>query len=166
MVRRTVDAYLAAALAPVIVVVGFEERRVAASLDGRGCRLVSNPDFEDGQSRALVRGVEALDPWAEAAIIGVGDQPLLTPDILRRLVDAWHETAAPLVGPRYAGQRANPVLFDRTLFGELLAVTGDVGGRPVVARHEPEAVWIDIDDSAPGMDVDTHADLSRAAGLL
>jgi CTP:molybdopterin cytidylyltransferase MocA len=49
--------------------------------------------------------------------------------------------------------RGAPALFDRSLWPELLAVTGDVGGRAVLRAHasevqrvEAEAAWLrDVD---------------------
>ena len=158
VVTRTVQAYLDAELDPVLVVLGYQAREVAAALTALPITTVSNPEFEQGQSRALVHGVRALPAHARAAVIGVGDQPLLTGDIIHELVAAYCSSDSPLVVPRYGGQRGNPVLVDRGLFGELLEVEGDQGGRPVLERHRREIVWIDFPDARPGRDIDTLED--------
>src|SRR5437588_755323 len=69
IVRRTVDAYLAGGLSPVLVVIGYEGDRIAAALDGLEMRTIENPEFREGQSRALARGVEALPGDVAAAVI-------------------------------------------------------------------------------------------------
>lgn len=160
ILRRTVRPYLAAGLAPAIVVVGYDAGHVIPALDGLAVRLVHNPDFAKGQSRALVRGVSAIPPSVQAAVIGVGDQPLLTIDIIEKLTRTWIRTRAPIVAPRYGGKPGNPVLFDRRVFPELLTVVGDQGGRPVIRNHA-DTVWIDVEASAR-LDVDTEEDLRRA----
>lgn len=159
MVRRTVSAYMQAALDRVIVVVGYDGDAVAAAVDGLGAQIVHNPDYDQGQSRALVRGVEAVEGVVEAAVIGVADQPWLTHETISRLVGTWQSTGAPLVVPRYGGKRGNPVVFARRLFPELRGTTGDTGGRPVLLRHVAEAAWVDIPDSAQGRDIDLPAEL-------
>lgn len=161
VLRRTVSAYVDGNLRPVIVVVGYEADRVAASLSNLPVEIVPNPGFAEGQSRALLRGVEALPDDAAAAIIGVGDQPFLSSSVIRLLVSAYFSNRPPLVIPRYQGRRGNPALFDRSLFKELLAVSGDQGGRPVVVAHEHAAAWIDIPDEYAGLDIDTRDDLRR-----
>jgi molybdenum cofactor cytidylyltransferase len=158
VVRRTTQAYLDGGLEPVIVVVGYEAHRVVAALVDLDIVVVQNPDFVAGQSRSLVRGVRALAETRRAAVIGVGDQPMLSGDVVRTLVKAYRETAAPLVVPRYAGRRGNPALFARSLFPELELVEGDQGGRPVLAAHKDEIVWVDFADPLLGMDVDTVED--------
>jgi molybdenum cofactor cytidylyltransferase len=155
VVRRTVDAYCAASLATVLVVVGYEAEAVAAEVRATCADVIHNPDFEQGQSRALVRGVYSLSSDTEAAVIGVGDQPLLHGQVIRSLVDAWRSSGAPLVAPRYAGRRGNPVVFGRQLFPDLLAVTGDQGGRPVIERYGEDVVWVQVESASIGEDVDT-----------
>lgn len=160
ILRRTVHPYLAAGLAPVIVVVGHEAERIIPTLEVLPVQLVRNPDFREGQSRALVRGVSALPADVRAVVIGVGDQPLLTVDVIEALIGVYRRTRAPIVAPRYGGKPGNPVVFDRRVFPELLAITGDQGGRSVVRNHD-DTVWVDVDISAH-LDIDTEEDLRRA----
>jgi molybdenum cofactor cytidylyltransferase len=155
MVRRTAAAYVSAGLRPTVAVVGYEADAVAGALAGLAVRIVHNPDYRMGQSRALVRGVEAISGAAEAAVIGVADQPWLSASTVLLLVRRWHSTGAPIVAPRYRGRRGNPVLFSSTLFPELLAVTGDVGGKPVLERHLAQVAWTEVLDALQGRDVDT-----------
>lgn len=165
VIRHTVAAYAKADLRPLVVVVGHDAERVAAALGGLGLTLVPNPDFDQGQSRALVRGVRALPPETAAAVIGVADQPYLNAGLIRALVERHTESGAPLVVPRYGGRRGNPVLFSAALFSELLEVEGDRGGRPVILAHAGEITWLDVPDVMPGLDLDTPADL-RAMRML
>lgn len=161
IIYRTVKTYVDAGLSPVYVVVGHDAQHVAGALSRLEAQIVHNPDFEQGQSRALVRGVRSLPAEAQAAVIGVGDQPLLTASIIRGLVALYRDASALLAVPRYAGRRGNPVLVDRALFGELLEVTGDQGGRPVLERHRTEIAWLDIADERAGMDLDTPEEYER-----
>lgn len=158
LVRAVVEALEAAALDEVVVVVGPEQAAVASELAGTRARIVPNPEYARGQSTSLRAGVRALSPAVEAALIALADQPLLGPDVVRALVERYRATRAPVVQPVYAGRPGNPVLFDRSLFAELLAVTGDVGGREVVARHRDELVRVEFADERPGRDVDTPAE--------
>jgi molybdenum cofactor cytidylyltransferase len=164
VVARTVRAYLGAGLDPMLLVVGYQARQIAVAVSDLPVVTVFNPDFEEGQSRALVRGVRALPAETAAAVIGVADQPLLTGQVVGDIVAAHRSTGARLVAPRYAGRRGNPVLFERSLFLELLEVTGDQGGRPLLERYRDEIVWVDVPDARLGADVDTLDDF-EALGM-
>jgi molybdenum cofactor cytidylyltransferase len=161
IVRRTVEAYLGAGLDPVVVVIGNDSQAVGAALSGLSVIRVENPDFREGQSRALVRGVRALPVAISAAIIGVADQPFLTPTVIERLATSYREFRAHVVAPRYDGRRGNPVLFDRSLFPELMMVEGDQGGRGVLDQHQKEIVWVDVPDAHAGIDVNTEEDYRK-----
>jgi molybdenum cofactor cytidylyltransferase len=158
LVRRVAVAFVEAGLYPVLAVTGHQAGEVRNALVGLALDVVDNPEYTAGQSRALVRGVAALPPTAAAAVIGVADQPLLSSEIIRRIVERF-EAGALLVVPRYAGKRGNPVLFAASLFPELLAVEGDQGGRPVLAAHADDIAWVDFPDPRLGLDIDTLGDL-------
>jgi molybdenum cofactor cytidylyltransferase len=66
-----------------------------------------------------------------------------------------------IVAPMYDGVRGNPVLFDRTVFGELLAVTGDQGAREVITRDPRRVVAVPFPFAMPA-DIDSLADLEHA----
>jgi molybdenum cofactor cytidylyltransferase len=63
-----------------------------------------------------------------------------------------------LVVPVHRGIPAHPVLFGRSLFSELEALSGDVGAREVIRRHESEAVQIEVEALT---DIDTEEDYRR-----
>lgn len=139
----------------VLVVIGYRAEAVRQLLSDQPVRVVENPDFAQGQSTSVRAGIAALTPQTEAALILLGDQPLVSPTILQRLMHAWRDTARPIVAPYYAGQRGNPVLFARALFPELLTVTGDQGGREVLQRHAAEVEPVHIAQTEAAQDVDT-----------
>lgn len=162
VIRRTVRAYVDAGLDPLLIVVGHESIEVERLLHPLPLHFIHNPKFKLGQSRALIRGLEALPECAEAAVIGVGDQPFLSFGVIRSLVDRYEQLKPLLVVPRYGGHRGNPILFDRRLFPELLSVRGDQGGRAIVERHRAAIEWIEVDDETVGRDIDTPVDLDEA----
>ncbi|HEY7123852.1 MAG TPA: molybdenum cofactor cytidylyltransferase [Ktedonobacterales bacterium] len=155
LVLHTVQSALASEVDETLVVVGYRAEAVREALAGQPVRIVENPDYAQGQSTSLRAGVAALAPETEAVVILLGDQPLLTAGLLNALMAAWKRTASPIVAPVYGGQRGNPVLFSRALFQELLAVSGDQGGREVIQRHAGESILVQMEDPAAALDVDT-----------
>jgi molybdenum cofactor cytidylyltransferase len=155
LLLHAVDHALAVEFDEVIVVVGHHANDVRATLAGHPVRIVENPEYQQGQSTSVRAGIAALDPAAKAVIVLLGDQPLITPAILKSLMQAWQHSGKPIVVPFYGGQRGNPVLFARALFPELLQVTGDQGGREVLQRHAEEIEPVQIDDANAAQDLDT-----------
>jgi molybdenum cofactor cytidylyltransferase len=161
LVRVAVEQVLAASLDDVVVVLGGDADVVRAALAGLPIREVVNPRYAEGQSTSLRAGLDALRPGTTAALVALGDQPLPDPDVIGRLVAALRTTGCPIAVPVYRNGRGNPVLFAALLFGELGAVTGDQGGRGVVARDPGRVAEVPVDAPMPA-DVDTPEDYEAA----
>jgi len=158
VVRCTVEHVLASRVDDVVVVVGRDAEAVRGQLAGLPVRCVTNARYTEGQSTSLDAGVASLDSSVRAAVIVLGDQPSVTPEIIDALIDTYRESGKPVVVPIYQGTRGNPVLFDASLFAELRAVRGDRGARDVIARDPSRVASIELDEPMPG-DVDRVADL-------
>lgn len=144
-----------AEIAPLLVVSGAARGAVEALAAAQGVRAVYNPDYAQGQSTSMKRGLAALPPDTAALFI-LGDQPHIPPALLRRIVEAYQQHDAPLVMPRAKdGTCGNPVLFAPLLFAELMRVEGDTGGRPVLRAHADDIHYVDVDSAAVFADIDT-----------
>jgi len=161
LLAHVADVALAAGLTPVIVVLGCQAEAVRAALGTRPVQAVMNWRWSEGLSTSVQVGLAALPLTAEAALFLQCDQPLVTAGLLRALVARFAETGAPIVHPTYAGRRSTPVLFARRLFPELASLSGDEGGRAVVACHAGEVATVEVADPNVLADVDTPADYER-----
>ncbi len=165
LVRRAARAALASRLAEVVVVLGHESERVRGVLAGLPVRLVDNPDYPAGQSTSVKAGLLAVDPAAVAALVLPCDQPFLTAEVIDALLAAYHRTGGPILLPACEGRRGSPVLFDRTLFPELAAITGDSGGRQLLPHHPHDIVEVPLASPDPLLDIDTREDLLRLSAV-
>ncbi len=162
LIRCTVENVAAAcSITDVVVVTGPRAVEVAAAIQGLSCRLVHNPDYAAGMSTSLRCGLAALDPEVEMAVICLGDQPLVGPSVIDGLVRALSTGAKSIAQPVYDGQKGNPVVFRRCHFEALQAVTGDAGGRAVLAAHPDAVARVTFPDPHCNLDVDTRADYER-----
>ncbi len=166
LVRVIAATALTAALDEVIVVTAGTDTAVAAALADLPLRIVPNPRAEEGLSTSLHAGIAALSAGVAAALILLGDQPFVTVAIIKALVDAWRDQRASVVAPVFAGVRGNPVLFDRSVFTELLTIEGDQGARGVIARDPARVHLVHFDDERPLLDIDTPEAYMRARRLL
>lgn len=165
VIAHVVGAALASRLRPVVVVLGYEADRMRAALPPGDLVVIENPAFAAGLATSLRAGLAAIPAGAAGAIVALADQPLLTAAHLDRLADAAETSRAPIVAAGYGGRRGNPVYFARAYFPELLAVTGDEGGRAVIARHAEEVALCELGDEGAGLDVDTPSDFARVRAL-
>lgn len=144
LIRHVVQTALASQLAGVVVVTGHDAPAVSDAITGLPVQLVHNAEYETGLSASLRAGLHAVPGDATALVVLLGDQPLLTAPIIDRLIATYRQTAAVIVAPVAAGKRGNPVLFDRVLFSELCAVTGDAGARDVIEAHWTQVAPVEV----------------------
>jgi molybdenum cofactor cytidylyltransferase len=158
-VRRVASSALSAGLQPVIVVLGAYAEQVKASLAGLPVTCVLNEAWEAGQSTSIRTGLKSLPERTGSVLFMLADQPQVPSELVRRLVEKHAAGLPALVAPVVAGRRANPVLFDRLTFPELLKLTGDIGGRGLFAKESPfTPEWVPWDDPDLLVDVDTPED--------
>lgn len=139
VLRGAARRALSGGLAPLIVVLGHQEEKARAELAGLPCQIVINPSYEQGINSSLRSGVTALPAETQAVVVMLADMPFVTAEMIAGLIDRHRSTEAPLVISDYEGVNAPPMLYDRSLFGELLTMTGEGCGRQVVKRHRHEA---------------------------
>lgn len=161
LVRRAVRAALEGGLEPVLVVLGHEAPLVAAALDGLPVTAVHAPRHALGLDASLDAGVGAVPADAAAAVVLLGDMPLVTGEMVRALVERHRATGAPLVASRYGGTVAPPALYARPVLPELRGGEGEGRGRELLRRRRQEAAFVDW-PSARLADVDAPGDLDRA----
>ena len=160
MVRWSVERLLASTVDEVVVVLGRDARAVEDALADLPARCVVNARHAEGMSTSLHAGLAAIPSNARAAVVALGDQPMVTPAIVDALVAAYAASGARIVAPTYQGVRGNPVLFDASLFPELLRTRGDEGARAVIAADATRVWRVELPFTMP-RDVDTPED--RAA---
>ncbi|MCY4285692.1 MAG: molybdopterin-binding/glycosyltransferase family 2 protein [Thiotrichales bacterium] len=165
MVRAVVDALAGSSVRSVVVVTGHEADRVEESLAGTGAHLVHNPEYRQGLSGSIRAGLAALPESTEAAVICLGDMPLVTSTHIDRLAAAFDPAEGrEICVPVFEGKRGNPVLFARRFFDEIAGVRGDVGARHLIGEYEEYVCEVAMDDRAVLVDVDSPQALRDIGG--
>lgn len=158
MVRYAVMAALASRADPVIVVTGHEDDRVRAALAGLPVRFAHNASYADGLSTSLRTGLAALPADTDAALVLLGDMPLVTSADCDAVLAGLGRENALIATATSGGDRGNPVAWSARLFPELRATEGDAGGRALMSRYADQRVDVEIGDPA-ATDADTRTAL-------
>jgi molybdenum cofactor cytidylyltransferase len=159
LVRLAARQAVEAGLSPVIVVLGHEAERVAAALGGLAVETVINPRYRAGMHGSLQTGIERVPGDCAAAVVLLGDMPLVTTAMIAALAERFRRGAEPLVLSLYGEVQAPPTVYARSLF-PALAGAGARGGREVVLAHRSEAAEIRWPETLLA-DVDRPEDAAR-----
>lgn len=165
LIHRVARIATSSTVDETIVVVGNCASDVERAVMDLPCRIIENPDFAEGQSTSFKAGIRAIDESTDAVVVLLGDQPLVTTEAVDAVVNAWRGTRAPLVQSEYRGVRSHPVLFDRSVFPDLMNVSGDTGASQVLRARREQIVPARIDGDVP-LDIDTLDDYRRVLELI
>ncbi len=160
MIARVVDNVLSSNARPIMVVTGHQAEQVEHALGGRPVRVVHAADYAEGLSASLKAGIAAVPPDCAAAIVCLGDMPLVTGRMIDRLIAMYNpEAGRSIVLPTFRGKQGNPMLWDRRFFQEILQITGDSGARFLIGKHADAVVEVEMADDAVLRDFDTTESL-------
>jgi molybdenum cofactor cytidylyltransferase len=143
------------AIERIVVVLGAESETVRAKVDLSGTESVVAPDWNEGIAASLRAGIAALSD-ADAAVVTLADQPLVTPQAIEAVLERL-DGSAPAVRATYGGVPGHPVAITRELFAEFARLRGDQGARDLLEAHGVASVECGL--FARNDEVDTPADL-------
>lgn len=156
LVRHVAEAAAGCGAEPVVVITGHDADAVEAQLAGLPIQFVRNPDYAEGMSTSLRLGVGALPTGLDGAIVLLGDMPLVSASLLRRLVAAFDAEPGGIAAvPLHEGEWGNPVILAAALFPEIGTLQGDAGARKLLVLHADRVIEVPVSDPAVAVDVDT-----------
>jgi molybdenum cofactor cytidylyltransferase len=160
----------AAKLTPLdkyFLVVRPEDKDIIKIGKAWGAEIVLNPDFRKGMSTSIKKALLKINTQeAEGFFLILGDQPLITSKIINKLIKSFSPGKGEMVVPYFKDKRGNPVLFDICWKDELMAITGDVGGRVLIKAHPEKVKRVNISDKAILFDIDQEKDYLKAQMYL
>ena len=168
MIRWIAQTYLDTNIDTLIVVTGFQHEAIRKALLGLNVEFVHNHDYQTGQASSVARGIESLSEQYDCALIGLADMPFITSDLINRLIKSHDLLPKPEVRitmPIIDGRRANPVIWGRAFFDELQAISGDEGGRQILAAYLSAVNGVSWDKTQIAEDIDLPEDIQKLSGV-
>ncbi len=154
MLRHAVEAALASRLESVTVVTGHDSKAIEGMLKDLPVRFLHNPDYAAGLSTSLRTGVAECS--GDGILVLLGDMPDITAGLIDRTIAAFDPAAGRAICvATVGGEHGHPVLWGRQFFAELGKLTGDKGGRALIAAHADLVCEIEAGDTGPLTDIDT-----------
>jgi molybdenum cofactor cytidylyltransferase len=160
---RIIDVLAEAGVDDLFVVTGVHHDAIVAAVSADAPRrmpaFVRNPNPDRGQLSSLWVGMDhALTPDTEALLVTLADVPMITPEVVRQVIEAWRHSRAPIVRPAIGNLHGHPVLYDRVLFAALRSAPLEQGAKAVVRAREADILNVPVTDPGCLRDVDTPDD--------
>lgn len=141
----------------VITVVGHERETALKLLQPYAGFVVVNEDYEQGLGTSIATAASASRGRADALILLLADQPLVTAAHLRALMNSWTGADNAIVATAFDDTVGPPVLFPSRAFPALATLSGDQGARALF--HDSRFRLHTVRCDAAAVDIDTPQDL-------
>ncbi|MHA1448945.1 MAG: nucleotidyltransferase family protein [Candidatus Hodarchaeales archaeon] len=161
IIETVVKTALNSESGPVIVVTGHEGDLIENALTEFADRiiLIHNENYRIGMSESVKTGIKkAKEEFSDIPVMIIpGDCPLVTETDIKSVLQVYHQKGMMITVASYQGRRGHPILFDSSLFDELLAIEEKSHGlKSITSKFHNELV----ETGNPGVlkDFDTDDD--------
>ena len=171
IIETVIDNLLCAKLDEVIVILGHEMEKIKAKILNKPVKIVYNPDYKRGMLTSVQCGVLATNKTADGFafdrardgfLIALVDQPFLTHNLIKDLIEEFYKTGKGIVLPTYNGRRGHPVIFEIKYASEILALSEDSEGlREIVRKHQDDIHKVPVNTDSIIRDIDYWEDYIR-----
>ena len=142
-----------------VLVVGNDWKRVLEACDPLCGFFVYNDNYKSGIASSIVCGINAVAHSADAILLLMADQPLITTQHLKSLISEWRRAQNEIVISEYSGIQGPPVIFPAQCFDNLMKLKGDQGARSLLTNPKFSIRGLAFDAAA--IDIDTPEDFAK-----
>ncbi len=161
IIETVIDRIGQSSLQHIMVVVGAGKDAVLNKMKGRELSTCVNPEYHEGMYSSVMCGFKAIPKEAGAIIVFLGDQPMVRPELIDRIIDAWQESGKGIIIPVHQKKRGHPVLIDARYRDEVLHLDPENGLRSLMSRHAEDIFELDTNFPSILRDIDTASDYQR-----
>jgi len=149
----------------VMVVVGFEEKRICQIVNQfEGATVVDNPQYTEGMMTSIQAGIRAMNEESQGMMICLADMPFIRTEDYNDLIEKYRklcvvgEMAKPIVRPYQESRAGNPVIFHPYYQKSLLKHTQKSGAKALIQAFSTNFVKMRTNNERYFKDIDTIED--------
>lgn len=145
----------------VVLGAGADGIREKLSLDP--AIVAINENWRQGQLSSIQTAVRSLPSGeTEGLILCPVDHPLVSAELVARLIAAFDSSGKLIVLPTFRGKRGHPLIFRANLYEEILAASPEVGARQVVWNHAPDLLEVPTEEEGVVLNLNSPDVLEKA----
>lgn len=164
LLNTAISAARGSLCAPIVLVLGANAPEIRKRTTTRNLMVVENGLWSEGIASSLRVGISTLwESDVDAAVIMTCDQPFVDAVVIDQLVYLFRSSRKPIVASQYADTLGIPALFDRSLFPQLLKLSGDKGARAIIQSHQSDTAIFNF--PAGVIDIDTVDEYSAVLAM-
>jgi molybdenum cofactor cytidylyltransferase len=165
MIRTVIEHVMESGADHIWVVLGAFRNDMVTAISELPVKHCYNADYEQGMFTSVLCGIRHLPSTADAAIVFLGDQPMIPGEVTRLIVSEYTRSGKGILIPVFSGKRGHPVLIDKKYTGVMNTLVPERGLHTLYEQF-PEDI-LEVEVGAPGIlrDIDTLQDYENEIKL-
>lgn len=139
-----------------LVVLGANSEIITDLLKELPVKCCYNDKYKDGMLSSVKCGFINLPSDFEAVLIFPGDQPLITPGVINKVIAAYRLSGKGIIIPVHDNKRGHPLLIDSKYRTEVENIDISDSLRSLSSRFSGDVLEVETDDAGILKDFDTY----------
>lgn len=150
----------------LLVVTGAERGKIEELTDNLSVASCYNDGYKTGMLSSVKCGISNLPSDFDAVLIFQGDQPLISPHTINKIIEAYLLTLKGIVIPVFENKRGHPVLINRKYKAEIEKIDPEKGLRSLAYQFPDDVLEIPTDDPGILRDFDTYEEYKKETNQI
>jgi len=165
MIRTVIDNIMHSGIEHIRVVLGAYREDMMAAISDLPVESCYNANYEQGMYTSVQCGFRNLPATADAALLFLGDQPMVPGEVARQIIRAYQKSEKGILIPVHRGKRGHPVMIGRE-YANLIETSVPANGlHTLFAIHKNDIQEVEIDTPVILRDIDTEYDYNEEIKL-
>jgi molybdenum cofactor cytidylyltransferase len=161
MISFIIENVIQAQFDHILVVLGAFRDDILPLIKKMPVRHCYNPYYKQGMLSSVQCGFRNLPDTANAAMVFLGDQPMISGAVARLLIQEYRKSKAGMLVPSYKGKRGHPVLIDTKYKNAIEKLDPAEGLRALFYRSNEDIKEVEVDEPGILRDIDTLNDYNN-----
>lgn len=162
IIETVINNVLNSMIDNVMVVLGADHHEIRSAIDHLPVQFFHNEQHDTGMLSSVMCGFRSLPEDANAALIFLGDQPGISPDVTNTILEAYNEDLLGIVIPVYNRHRGHPLLVDLKYRRDIEKLDLEQGLRSLMHLFPEDVLEVEVDEPGILVDIDTREDYTKA----
>lgn len=156
MLGCSINNILSSGINDVMVVVSPESEKIISEIEKFSVNFCINARFREGMLSSVICGLDNLPAEHGSLLIHPGDQPLVRPETIRRLLETKDKSRFGIIVPFCCGKRGHPVIIDEKYSDYIRQLDTGKGLRSLLFKYPEDVIEVETDDSGVLKDFNTY----------
>jgi molybdenum cofactor cytidylyltransferase len=158
IIEKVIEKVISSGIEKVIVVLGSGKDDILKVTESMPVTNCYNDNYKQGMLSSVKCGFRKLDEKCKAALIFLGDQPGIDPDVIKTLIEAYSKSGKGIVIPVFNKKRGHPLIIDSKYRDEIAGIDESGTLRDMVHKFKDDVQEVKVKTLTILKDIDTQED--------